>query len=315
MKVLKTLLTLLLSLMLILGTGVAVWHLYGYYQRWMELSQNYQDMESELRTVNQRIEELQSELVQMKQESERMEQELQNQMAESEASGTEAAETVLPVIEITIEDISQMEAGTVISDLTPVWEQMDSYFQSYEISDEVFARIQGKSYGNGCDIPLENLRYLKVLHYDFEHQVRVGELIVNTMLTGDFLEIFKELFRNEYEIQSMYLVDNFEADDYMSIEANNTSAFNYRLVSGGSTLSNHALGCAIDINPQQNPYVEADGTYYHSNAAAYVGRENRDHMITHEDLCYKLFTERGFTWGGDWSNPRDYQHFEKKVYQ
>ena len=28
------------------------------------------------------------------------------------------------------------------------------------------------------------------------------------------------------------------------------------------------------------------------------------------DLCYKLFTENGFEWGGDWTTVKDYQHFE-----
>lgn len=29
-----------------------------------------------------------------------------------------------------------------------------------------------------------------------------------------------------------------------------------------------------------------------------------------EDLCFRLFTEAGFEWGGDWTNRKDYQHFE-----
>ena len=36
------------------------------------------------------------------------------------------------------------------------------------------------------------------------------------------------------------------------------------------------------------------------------------HMITHEDEAYKVFSSYGFTWGGDWVNSKDYQHFEKK---
>ena len=35
------------------------------------------------------------------------------------------------------------------------------------------------------------------------------------------------------------------------------------------------------------------------------------HKIDHDDLCYKLFTEHGFEWGGDWTHSKDYQHFEK----
>ena len=28
-------------------------------------------------------------------------------------------------------------------------------------------------------------------------------------------------------------------------------------------------------------------------------------------LAYKLFAKHGFRWGGDWNNPKDYQHFDK----
>lgn len=35
------------------------------------------------------------------------------------------------------------------------------------------------------------------------------------------------------------------------------------------------------------------------------------HKIDHDDLCYKLFMEHGFEWGGDWKHSKDYQHFEK----
>ena len=34
------------------------------------------------------------------------------------------------------------------------------------------------------------------------------------------------------------------------------------------------------------------------------------YKIDHEDLCFKLFTEHGFEWGGDWEDRKDYQHFE-----
>ncbi len=38
--------------------------------------------------------------------------------------------------------------------------------------------------------------------------------------------------------------------------ANNTSGFNYRNATARATLSNHAYGRAIDLNPFTNPYVK-----------------------------------------------------------
>jgi len=50
----------------------------------------------------------------------------------------------------------------------------------------------------------------------------------------------------------------------------------------------------------------------HANAEAYVDRNSGlPHVITHEDTCYRIFTDLGFTWGGDWESVKDYQHFEK----
>ena len=37
----------------------------------------------------------------------------------------------------------------------------------------------------------------------------------------------------------------------------------------------------------------------------------RKNDTSREDLrCYTLFTEKGFEWGGDWTDRKDYQHFE-----
>ena len=77
-------------------------------------------------------------------------------------------------------------------------------------------------------------------------------------------------------------------------------------------------GLAVDINPFYNPYVtyESDGTEKISPAAAecYADRSvGFAYKIDENDLCYKLFTQHGFTWGGNWNNSKDYQHFQKSM--
>lgn len=224
-----------------------------------------------------------------------------------------------------LQTLDGVAAGTIVTKDELDTEHMEKYFQSYEIkkTGAVYKRINGKSYRENPNIGLEDLRYIKVLHYNFDHQLQVGELIVNKGLAEDILQIFRELYDDGYEIQSMHLVDDYwtgdgEESDSASIEKNNSSAFNYRPVTGGKKLSNHAYGFAIDINPQQNPYVSyRDGTphWEHKNADGYIDRTTgKKHMITHEDLAFRLFKKHGFTWGGDWNQPKDYQHFEKKLY-
>ena len=49
-----------------------------------------------------------------------------------------------------------------------------------------------------------------------------------------------------------------------------------------------------------------------AGASAFADRtKDFPHKIDKEDLCYKLFRARGFSWGGSWRSVQDYQHFEK----
>lgn len=219
--------------------------------------------------------------------------------------------------------IPNMEAGAIVDRALVDPSQLDQYFVANEISEDIFQFINGMSYVDNPNISREQLRYLKVLHYNFNHEVQVGELIVNVNIAEDVRNIFRELFEQEYEIQSMYLIERFwtgdgSSSDRNSIENNNTSAFNYRTIAGTDQLSNHALGYAIDINPLQNPYVayNADGSFreIYPEMERFIDRANGEpHMIGHEDVCYQIFTRYGFTWGGDWTDPIDYQHFEKNL--
>lgn len=219
-------------------------------------------------------------------------------------------------------DVVHIEPGEIIESKHIDRKNPQRYFTVQKISDEIFETIRGKSYTENEQIGLDDLRYLKVLHYNYEHQIQVGELIVNKTIAEDCKNIFQELFAEEYEIHSIYLMDKFWVgngvdSDTKSIENNNTSAFNYRVVPGTAHLSNHAKGRAIDLNPLQNPYVayQSDGTFkqYYKDMEKYLDRNSGEaHMVTHEDTAYRIFTKYGFTWGGDWVNSKDYQHFEKK---
>ena len=146
-------------------------------------------------------------------------------------------------------------------------------------------------------------------------QIQEGERICNQAIAQDLVEIFEELYEEQYPIEKIRLVDEYGGDDEASMADNNTSCFNYRLIAGTDRLSNHSYGLAIDINPFYNPYVTArSGKTQVSpvGADAYADRsQDFAYKIDREDLCYQLFIAHGFTWGGDWKNSKDYQHFEK----
>ncbi len=182
------------------------------------------------------------------------------------------------------------------------------------IDEQVFKRIYQKSYKKNCPTPLDCLRYITLYHYGFDNKIHMGELIVNHSITQQIISIFEELFCIQYPIQKMILVDAYDANDICSMEDNNTSCFNCRFIDGTNKLSNHSLGLAIDINPLYNPYVRAIGgvtSILPKNGIQYANRNvSCPYYIKKHDACYNIFTKYGFTWGGDWSNSKDYQHFE-----
>ncbi|MBQ7057361.1 MAG: M15 family metallopeptidase [Bacteroidaceae bacterium] len=184
------------------------------------------------------------------------------------------------------------------------------------ISDATFQRIYGKSFKHNCNINRSELRYLQLSYYDKDSTEHTGELICNKHIANDLKEIFQELYRLRYPIERMQLIDDFDADDERSMQANNTSCFNYRSIAGSKKLSAHSRGMAVDINPLYNPCVKQrkDGTIsiQPSTARKYADRSKKwPYQITIDDPCYRLFIKHGFKWGGNWRSTKDYQHFER----
>lgn len=196
----------------------------------------------------------------------------------------------------------------------PVNAEENSGFRISKITDEIFSRIKGKSFKDNCPLPLDDLRYVHVLHKDLEGNTHEGEIICNTYIAYDVLDIFMKLYEANYPIERIRLVDEYDADDELSMRDNNSSSFNFRFISHTTKISKHGLGLAIDINTLYNPYVkEVNGKKILEPATAeeYTDRsKNFPYKIDTEDLCYKLFTEHGFEWGGNWKTVKDYQHFE-----
>lgn len=195
---------------------------------------------------------------------------------------------------------------------------ISSFFTAGVIGDSLFRRIYGKSFKENCTVPREDLRYLKVLHYGADGKIYTGELICHKDISDSVLEIFKELYYNQYPIERISLVDDYGADDLVSAADNNSSCFNFRVSAGTSnSLSRHAYGKAIDINPLYNPYVwidESGGERCDPEKGKKYADRTADfpYKIDENDLCYKLFIKHGFSWGGSWEKDKDYMHFSKE---
>lgn len=179
------------------------------------------------------------------------------------------------------------------------------------IPPNIAQKMIGKSYKENCPIPITDLAYVQVTHYDMNGKTCSGELVVHKKIADRVMEIFQDIYAARFPIAKMRLIDEYEADDERSMEDNNSSAFCFRsMTNKPGVVSNHGLGIAIDINTRLNPYVKGDNIAP-SNARKYVDRSlNEPGMIHAEDAVVRAFKKRGFEWGGDWKSLKDYQHFE-----
>jgi len=178
----------------------------------------------------------------------------------------------------------------------------------------VTAAELGESWRPGCPVEPARLRRVQINYIGLDGQIRRGELIVHEDLVAEVIEIFEQLRQLRYPIEKMRTVDHYpRADDELSMEDNNTSAFNCRDIPGTGRWSLHAYGRAIDVNPLLNPYIDHTGAFQPKNAAPYLDRNLTDPGLLHDgDAAVRVFTDHGWRWGGYWRTPKDYQHFERQ---
>lgn len=191
----------------------------------------------------------------------------------------------------------------------------ERFFTQSPVDADLRELMKGVSYKADGYVSWENLRYLRVLHRDADGNAIVGEMVCNVLIANDLIEIFKALFEAGYPIERIRLIDHYGGDDETSMRDNNTSCFNQRKTVGGM-VSKHSYGLAVDVNPRYNPYFRQRSAWQTlvqpQGSETYLDREGVfPYKIVKGDLCYRLFRQHGFSWGGDWLRGKDYQHFEK----
>jgi D-alanyl-D-alanine carboxypeptidase len=171
-------------------------------------------------------------------------------------------------------------------------------------------RARMTSWQTDCPVRIENLRLIRVSHWDFDGRVRRGELVVNTDAVAPILSVLRALFASRFPMRRMRLVEAYGSDDDRSMAADNTSAFNCRRIPGSrGSWSQHAFGRAIDVNPLENPEVR-NGVVSPPGGRVYANRSRqRKGMIRANDEVVRAFAAVGWRWGGHWRSLKDYQHF------
>ncbi len=164
---------------------------------------------------------------------------------------------------------------------------------------------------SGIDIPKKlkkELKLIEVKYYSFDGKIHQGQLLIHKELERDIKEIFDAIMTVKFPIAKVIPVVKYDWNDEKSMEDNNTSAFNYRVVANTKALSSHSSGRAIDINPKLNPQIKRN----HNFPRGSKYQPEKKGTITANSLIVKEFVKHGWRWGGFWNSTKDYQHFEKK---
>lgn len=173
------------------------------------------------------------------------------------------------------------------------------------------ASMVGVSWKPGCPVPIEDLRVVTMTYWGFDDRPHVGRLMVHEDVARDVADVFGELYAQRFPIRRMQLIEAYGGSDDASMDADNTSAFNCRPITGTTDrFSIHSYGKAIDVNTVENPYVKSTLVLPAAGRAFLDRTDVRPGMVVAGDAVVRAFAERGFTWGGDYVTLKDYQHFE-----
>ena len=162
-----------------------------------------------------------------------------------------------------------------------------------------------------CPVTLDQLSYISMTFWGFDHEPHTGEMIVNASVAQDVVGVFEKLYRAHFPIEEMRVTTLKEQRAAPTGDTDNTSSFECRPVTLGTSWSEHSFGLAIDINPFQNPYVRGD-LVAPELARAYRERGwKRPGMIFEGDVVTTAFAQLGWGWGGHWNSLKDWMHFSQ----
>jgi len=154
---------------------------------------------------------------------------------------------------------------------------------------------------------IDQLKLISVRYYSTDHKIHQGQVLTNIKIADKLELMFKFMLNERFPIAHAIPVVNYNWDDEVSMEANNTYSFCYRDVS----FSKHARGMAIDINPYFNPVRWKEGYENRLNKPvgahfdpSIPGTFYKQHPVVLE------FMKLGFYWGHNFSTKHDDHHFE-----
>lgn len=183
----------------------------------------------------------------------------------------------------------------------------DGFASQVERAPEaVLARSTWRS---DCPVGADELDWVRLTFRGFDGERHTGELLVNSRVSADVVQVFGELWDADFPLEEMRVTEARELDLEPTGDGNNTGSFVCRPSQGGERPSEHALGLAVDVNPFQNPYRKGD-VVIPELASAYLDRvDERAGMVLPGGPVVEAFDRVGWGWGGAWRTLTDPMHF------
>lgn len=181
------------------------------------------------------------------------------------------------------------------------------------ITDVFWARMTKVSWHPGCPVGRSALRTLNINYWGFDGFRHRGTLVIAAWAARDFVGAFSTFYANSIPLRYVYPVDVFGwssvtngGNDYASMRADNTSAFNCRWVDGSpGVMSPHSRGGAVDLNTFENPYNSATGW---TPTAAWARIDINPYAWRHSwEKVVSIMRANRFSWTYGTNDP---QHFD-----
>lgn len=181
------------------------------------------------------------------------------------------------------------------------------------IPDAVWGQMTGRSWHDGCPVGRDGLRLVRLNYWGYDGYRYRGELVAAADAADNMAGALAEMYRRQLPIRSIYRVDRFGwsgrlqgADDYRSMAAGNTSAFNCRWVVGRPGVrSPHTYGRSLDVNTWENPFHASHGVvpngWWAGRSHPRVAWRSRSHQVV------RIMARHGLRWTYGTS---DSQHFD-----
>lgn len=140
----------------------------------------------------------------------------------------------------------------------------------------------------------------------WDTSTRVVRILVHARCAESLARIFQRIWDNARLIAKqqwaapVMLLPGKELSEWWDVKTNEVlrahgmnkfgGSFNFRPIRGKTSLSTHAYGCALDLDPEANPLGAETGKI--------------------PEWVVKAFKDEGWTWGGDFKSRKDLQHFQ-----